>query len=229
MLLSAFFGLVAGQMLYFALHLESSSFPKPLPKKEETLLFKAYQEGDEAARDTLIKHNLRLVAHIVKKYYAGAAEQEDLVSIGTIGLIKAVQSFDPTRAARFSTYAARCIENEILMVFRSSKKTQGTVSISDPIEGGDGENSLTINDVVADTRRFEEDYENEEEAGRLRLSVDRCLSGRQRQIVLMRYGLAGQPPQTQQQVASALSISRSYVSRLEKKALEELKTELEKT
>lgn len=114
MLLSAFFTLVAGQMLYFALHLESSSFPKPLPKKEEDALFKAYRQGDENARDTLIKHNLRLVAHIVKKYYAGATEQEDLVSIGTIGLIKAVQSFDPARAARFSTYAARCIENAML-------------------------------------------------------------------------------------------------------------------
>ena len=155
------FSFVASQILYFALHLESSSFPKPLSARDEIAAFEAMKNGDMAARDKLIRHNLRLVAHIVKKYYASSTDQEDLISIGTIGLIKAVNSFDNTKGARFATYAARCIENEVLMQFRAGKKSQNDVSIQEPIDSDKDGNSLTLNDVVADTFDVHEDYERD--------------------------------------------------------------------
>ena len=201
------FSFVASQILYFALHLESSSFPKPLSARDEIAAFEAMKNGDMAARDKLIRHNLRLVAHIVKKYYASSTDQEDLISIGTIGLIKAVNSFDNTKGARFATYAARCIENEVLMQFRAGKKSQNDVSIQEPIDSDKDGNSLTLNDVVADTFDVHEDYERKEETEALYRVVNR-LSGRERQIVIMRYGLSGTQPLTQQQVADILHISR---------------------
>ena len=140
------------------------------------------------------------MAHIVKKYYASSTDQEDLISIGTIGLIKAVNSFDNTKGARFATYAARCIENEVLMQFRAGKKSQNDVSIQEPIDSDKDGNSLTLNDVVADTFDVHEDYERKEETEALYRVVNR-LSGRERQIVIMRYGLSGTQPLTQQQVA----------------------------
>ena len=221
------FSFVASQILYFALHLESSSFPKPLSARDEIAAFEAMKNGDMAARDKLIRHNLRLVAHIVKKYYASSTDQEDLISIGTVGLIKAVNSFDNTKGARFATYAARCIENEVLMQFRAGKKSQNDVSIQEPIDSDKDGNSLTLNDVVADTFDVHEDYERKEETEALYRVVNR-LSGRERQIVIMRYGLSGTQPLTQQQVADILHISRSYVSRIEKKALEELRAMMRK-
>lgn len=210
-------GFVASHILYFALHLESSSFPKPLSAREESAAFTAMKQGDDAARDRIIRHNLRLVAHVAKKYYASGADQEDLISIGTIGLIKAVNSFDNTKGARFATYAARCIENEILMQFRAGKKSQNDVSIQDPIDG-EGEGGLTLNDVMADSFNMHEEYERKEEAAALYRVVN-CLSGRERQVVILRYGLSGGEPLTQQQVADILHISRSYISRIEKKSL----------
>lgn len=224
---SAILSFIASHILYFALHLESSSFPKPLTAREEIAAFEAYKAGDMEARDKLIRHNLRLVAHIVKKYYSSNMEQEDLISVGTIGLIKAVGSFDNTKGARFATYAARCIENEILMQFRAGKKSQNDISIQEPIDSDRDGNSLTLNDIVADTFDVHEDYEKKEEARTLHSVVDR-LSGRERQIVILRYGLTGEKPLTQQQVADILKISRSYVSRIEKKALEEMRVQLEK-
>lgn len=221
-----FMSIVAGKLLYFALHLESSSFPKPLSAKEERDAFEAMKAGDRQAKDRLIRHNLRLVAHIAKKYYASSMEQEDLISIGTIGLIKAVNSFDHQKGARFATYAARCIENEILMQFRSDKKLKNDVSIHEPIEGEAGSNGLTLNDVVADRFDLHEELERREEMRQLRCVVNR-LEERERKIVILRYGLSGLAPMTQQQTAKLLHISRSYVSRIEKKALEELRVSME--
>lgn len=200
------------RFLYFALHLDSGSFPRPLTASEEKEAFLQMADGDKTARDQLIRHNLRLVAHITKKYYAAPGDQEDLISIGTIGLIKAVDTFDYTRKARFSTYASRCIENEIRMHLRRVKRDPDAISLQDPIETGKDGAALQIEDAVPDETCMELDCEQREDANRLRQGVER-LSGRERQIVLMRYGLAGQPPLTQQQVADILQISRSYVFR----------------
>lgn len=213
---------IASHILYFALHLETSSFPKPLRPQEEVDAFAALKKGDLQARDQLISHNLRLVAHIVKKYYSTASDHEDLISIGTIGLIKAVSSFDDQKGARFATYASRCIENEVLMHFRAGRKTQNNVSIYDPIDKDKDGNNLTLNDVVADSFALEEAYETQEEISKLHKVLE-TLQGRERQIILLRYGLSGQPALTQQQVADLLNISRSYVSRIEKKAIGQMR------
>ena len=215
------FSFVASQILYFALHLESSSFPKPLSARDEIAAFEAMKNGDMAARDKLIRHNLRLVAHIVKKYYALPGDQEDLVSIGTIGLMKAVDTFDATRKARFSTYASRCIENEIRMQFRRERKNGQTVSLQEALEA-DGDSALTLADVIQDGFCMEDSCERQEDVRRLRQLLD-TLPARERQILLLRYGLAGQPPLTQLETAGLLGISRSYVSRLETHALELLR------
>ena len=215
------FSFVASQILYFALHLESSSFPKPLSARDEIAAFEAMKNGDMAARDKLIRHNLRLVAHIVKKYYALPGDQEDLVSIGTIGLMKAVDTFDATRKARFSTYASRCIENEIRMQFRRERKSGQTVSLQEALET-DGDSALTLADVIQDGFCMEDSCERQEDVRRLRQLLD-TLPARERQILLLRYGLAGQPPLTQLETAGLLGISRSYVSRLETHALELLR------
>ena len=224
---SVFLSFIASHILYLALHLESSSFPRPLSAREEAEAFDAMKTGDKAAREKLISHNLRLVAHVVKKYYSPAGDYEDLISIGTIGLIKAVSSFDSTKGARFATYAARCIENEVLMHFRAGRKNQNTVSIQDSIEGEKETGGLTINDVVADTFLMDEAYEIKEETQKL-YEILQTLEGRERQIVILRYGLQETKPLTQQQVANVLHISRSYVSRLESKALFKLRGEFEK-
>lgn len=225
-MLGAFISFIASHILYFALHLESSSFPKPLSAREEIAAFEAYRAGDLDARDRLIRHNLRLVAHIVKKYYSANVEQDDLISIGTIGLIKAVGSFDNKKGARFATYAARCIENEILMQFRAGRKSQNDISIQEPIDSDRDGNNLTLNDIVADPFDLMEDCERREQAQALRRIVD-LLDSRERQVIILRYGLSGESPLTQQQVADLLHISRSYVSRIEKKALGVLRGQME--
>lgn len=199
----------ATKILYLALHLESGSFPRPLSAREESEAFAALRSGDTAAREKLIRHNLRLVAHIVKKYYALPGDQDDLVSIGTIGLMKAVDTFDTTRRARFSTYASRCIENEIRMQFRRDRKTGTAVSLQETLEA-DGDSALTLADVLQDSFCMEDHFEKQDDLQRLRLHLD-SLPARERQIILLRYGLAGQPPLTQLEVARLLHISRSYV------------------
>ena len=201
----------------------SVSFPKPLTEKEEKFYIKQYEQGDLQARHILIERNLRLVAHVAKKYATQPQMLEEYISIGTIGLIKAVNSFDNTKGARFATYASRCIENEIRMTLRSAKKTQGDVSLHEPLENEKGAGALTIIDVMADEQDIRADYERKEEVEKLRALV-KTLGGRERQIIVMRYGLAGGAPLTQQQVAGCLGISRSYVSRIEKKAVETLRT-----
>ena len=220
-----FFSFIASHILYLALHLETGSFPRPLTPRQEVEAFAAFKNGDMAARDRIIRHNLRLVAHVVKKYYALPGDADDLISIGTIGLIKAVNSFDNTKQARFSTYASRCIDNEVRMSFRKQRKAPATVSMNEPIEAGKDGSALTVIDVVPDDFILDEDCERRDETARLRQLVD-GLSGRQRQVVLLRYGLSGQPPMTQQEVADILGISRSYISRIEKAAVLSLRQSL---
>ena len=177
-------------------------------------------------RSRLIEHNLRLVAHIAKKYYAAPGEQEDFISIGTIGLIKAVESFDYTKKVRFSTYAARCIENEMRMHLRHIRRSPSALSMQEPIEAARDGSALTVMDVIPDDFALDEHFEQQDEGRRLRRLVD-TLTARERQVILLRYGLGGQPPLTQQQAAALLGISRSYVSRIEKRALELLRRQVE--
>ena len=211
----------AAHLWYAALHLESGSFPRPLTPAQEQAAFAALQAGDAEARGRLISHNLRLVAHVVKKYYAAPGGQDDLISIGTIGLIKAVDSFCPERKVRFASYASQCIENEIRMHLRRLRREGVTVSLQEPLEASaqDG-GALTLADALPDEAVMEDDCEQRDTRRRLRALVEN-LPAKQRELLELRYGLRG-PALTQQQLAARLGISRSYVSRLEKRALEEL-------
>ncbi|MBQ7283704.1 MAG: sigma-70 family RNA polymerase sigma factor, partial [Oscillospiraceae bacterium] len=188
--------------------------------------FEKYFNGDLKARDTLIKHNLRLVAHIVKKYYNSSIENEDLMSIGTRGLIKAVGSYSSEKNTRFSTYASKCIENEVLMSIRKSKQTENTLYLEESIDSENKNSKFTIKDSLPDDFELAEYCEKQQEKDDLLKLVIQKLDARQRQIIIMRFGLFGNPPQTQQQVCEILGISRSYVSRLEKKAIEILRDEI---
>jgi len=225
-MLSAAVLLLLGSMLC-ALRLDQpGSFPKPLSAKEERFYLEQAAKGDLNARNILIERNLRLVAHIMKKYYSQSADQEDLLSIGTIGLIKGIETFDLSKGARLATYAARCVENEILMYFRSQKKTSGDVSLSDYIETGKDGTQLSVQDVIASDEDLFEDLSRKEEAGKLYAAIEKCLTQREKAVVRLRYGLDGSVAFRQQEVAAQLGISRSYVSRIEKKALEKLRKEL---
>ncbi len=201
----------------------SDTLPPPLPRDEEAALLARLDGGELSVRQTLIERNLRLVVYIARRFENTGINIEDLISIGTIGLIKAVNSFDNTKKARFSTYASKCIDNEVRMSFRKLKKAPATMSMQDPIEAGKDGSTLTVIDVVPDDFIIHEDYEQREESARLHDFVDH-LSGRERQVILLRYGLSGQPPLTQQEVADLLGISRSYISRIEKAAVEKLRT-----
>ena len=213
--------------LLYALQLQTGSFPKPLTAEEERHYLALAAKGDLSARNVLIERNLRLVAHIMKKYYAQTADQEDLISIGTIGLIKGIESFDSSKGARLATYAARCVENEILMHFRAQRKTSQDVSLSDYIEtSGDGA-PLALMDVVADQEDLLERVSNRELLKKLCRAVDTELTDQERQVVILRYGLGTGDPKRQREVAEVTGISRSYVSRIEKKALSKLKAALE--
>ena len=204
------------------------SFPKPLNQQEEREYIEAWLgRGDITARNKLIEHNLRLVAHIIKKYYTQTADQDDLISIGTIGLIKGVSSYKPEKNVRLATYASRCIENEVLMHFRSMKKSAGDVSLSDAIDSdGDG-NSLSVMDVLAQDDDMLENISLQESHRDVHRFIRECLDERETEIIEMRYGLNGRKAKTQREVAEERGISRSYVSRLEKKALEKLKKAFE--
>ena len=199
------------------------NFPTPLPTAEEEEAFRRARDGDEEARQTLILHNLRLVSHIVRKYYATAKNQEDLVSIGTIGLCKAVDSFKIENGARFATYAAKCIQNEILMHFRSQKKLSAEVSMNETIDVDRDGNPLTYTDVISSEEDLPEEVMRSVEADRALALVRTRLDSRERQIITLRFGLGGVPAMTQREIADRLGISRSYVSRIEKAALDKLK------
>ena len=219
--------LLFANTLLFSLRLSGGgSFPKPLSAAEEAEYLDRFSKGDPEARNILIERNLRLVAHIVKKYYAQSSDQEDLISIGTIGLIKGISSFDAAKGARLATYAARCIENEILMYFRAQKRQQNEVSLSDSIDSDKEGNALQLMDVVGVDDTMLEDLHDRESARLLHRLVKEKLTVREAEIIRLRYGLGGTVPLTQREVATLFGISRSYVSRIEKKALEKLKAEL---
>lgn len=215
---------IASAVYYFALHVKGAgSFPPPLSAEREAELLEKSRNGDDGARNELIEHNLRLVAHIVKKYYNTGADQDDMISIGTIGLIKAVSTFNTNKGIHLATYASRCIENEILMFFRNQKKTAQDVFISDPIDTDKDGNTLTLIDVIADKSDIADEIDTKIKVEKLRVILPVCLTERERLIIEMRYGLCGREELTQREIAKKLNISRSYVSRIEKSALEKLR------
>lgn len=201
--------------LLLSLHLSGNvgSFPKPLSAQEERECLARCAQGDLEARNTLIEHNMRLVAHIIKKYYTQSVDQDDLISIGTIGLIKGISSYKAEKNVRLATYAARCIENEVLMFFRSQKKLQGEVSLSDTLETDKDGNNLFLMDVVGVEDTMLDDLDARESHIRVRQLVDQCLTEREADIIRQRYGLGGKAPKTQRELAAEYGISRSYVSR----------------
>lgn len=215
---------VAESMLFAMLHLGSEmSFPKPLSNKQEQEELEKMRNGDKSAREKLILHNLRLVAHIIKKYYSAYSEQEDLISIGTIGLIKGIDSFNPEKGIKLATYASRCIENEILMYLRSKKKTCLDVSLSEPIDTDSEGNPLTLIDIIYAEDNIADELDLKIKSEKVRKYVSRLTDKREKLIIIKRFGLDGREPQTQKEIAKKLGISRSYVSRIEKKALERLR------
>ena len=213
--------------LFFSLSLSGTgSFPKPLKAEEEQACLERMAEGDMAARNKLIEHNLRLVAHIVKKYYSQTGDQDDLISIGTIGLIKGISPFRPDKNVRLATYASRCIENEILMYFRSQRKLQNEVSLSDTLEAAGEDGNISLMDIISVDDDMLEQLDTRQACERVRRCVETCLDDRERMIVTMRYGLGGEKPKTQRETAEKCGISRSYISRIEKRALARLREEM---
>lgn len=229
-MLGTFLGYALSNLLFVILHVTGSgSFPRPLTAKEEREYLERFQNGDMEARSMLIEHNLRLVAHIIKKYYSSQSDQDDLVSIGTIGLIKAVNTFDSSKGIRLSSYAARCIENEVLMFFRNGKKSAQDVSMNEPIDTDKEGNTLTLMDVMSTEDNIVDDLDIKIKSEQLRKYLVEVLTPRERIIIELRYGLNGNRPLTQREVAQRLKISRSYVSRIEKKALLTLRKRFERT
>lgn len=199
------------------------SFPPPLSKEEEEKMFERMRGGDRKARDILIERNLRLVSHIIKKYYASYPAIDELISVGSLGLIKAVDSFKSEYGTRFATYGAKCVQNEILMYFRSRKKMQNEVSINDTIDIDKDGNPLTYLDIISVDEDITGEIDLKIHTDRIHELVNTILDGREREIIILRYGLNGYKPLTQREVAKHLGISRSYVSRIEKRALEKLR------
>ena len=219
-----FIALLGQYVCFFILHVcGSGSFPKPLSEKQEKEYLERAANGDNEARNKLVEHNLRLVAHIIKKYYGVQTEQDDLVSIGTIGLIKAINTFKPDKNIRLSSYASRCIENEILMHFRSVKKSAQDVSLNETIDTDKDGNPLTLMDIMAVDDTILDDLDRKLNSRKLGQFIREELSGREKTVILLRYGLGCTEPLTQKEIAKQLGISRSYVSRIETKALKKLK------
>lgn len=210
--------------LYLSLHVSGNtgSFPRPLSQHEEYEALIQCANGDMKARNLLIEHNLRLVAHVIKKYYSATKDQDDLISIGTIGLIKAISTFDVTKGARLATYAARCIENEILMYFRTLKKQSCEVSLSEPIDNDKDGNVLALMDVISAGDSMLDNIDAGEKRTQLYRYLKECLDTREQEIITLRYGLKEQKSLTQREIAVRCGISRSYVSRIEKRALKKL-------
>ena len=202
------------------------TFLKPLTMAEEQHYLQQYQRGDMEAKNILIERNLRLVAHVVKKYQGADVELDDLISIGTIALIKGISTFKQDKNVHLATYASRCIENEILMHFRAQKKLAGEVSLADSLDGDDDGSSLSLMDVIAVDDNMLEELDTRDACRKVRHCVATCLTDRERSIITLRYGLDDRPPRTQREIASRCGISRSYVSRIEKRALEKLRDAL---
>ena len=213
--------------LLYSLQLSTGSFPKPLSAQEEQHYLALAAQGDLEARNILVERNLRLVAHIMKKYYSQTSDQEDLISIGTIGLIKGISTFDASKGARLATYAARCVENEILMHFRAGRKSAQDVSLSDFLDTGSDGAPLALMDVISEDVDLVEQVGNRETIRQLRAAVDSCLTEQERTVIRLRYGLDNDTPLRQREVANRTGLSRSYISRIEKRALGKLKAALE--
>ena len=217
---------VLGRLFFFTGSVSEGSYPKPLSKEDETKYLQLAAQGDKHAKDMLVKHNMRLVAHVVKKYN-GAAETDDMISVGSIGLIKAINSFQPERGVRLATYTARCIENEILMLIRSSKKHKNNVSLTDPVGTDKDGNELTLMDLLFEKEdKVFGSVEQSLMQEKFLRAVKTLLNGREITVICMRYALDGGIPLAQREVAVKLRISRSYVSRIEKRALEKLRAGL---
>lgn len=215
---------------FFILHVcGNGTFPKPLSAKEEAEYLKRSSQGDLEARNKLVEHNLRLVAHIIKKYYSNQNEQDDLVSIGTIGLIKAINTYDISKNIKLSSYASRCIENEILMHFRNLKKSAQDISMNETIDIDKDGNPLTLLEIISVDDNIADELDLKFNSQKLKQYIDEELSPREKKIIILRYGLNGKEPMTQREIASMLNISRSYVSRIEKKALQTLKKRFDKS
>lgn len=223
MLTGTFLSLFAGALIMLRLGPGAGSFPRPLSAREERECVDRWLAGDIEARNKLIEHNLRLVAHIIKKYYTRAEDADDLISIGTIGLIKGVNTYRPDKGVRLATYASKCTENEILMQFRRERKTALDVSLSESIDTDGEGNALSLMDVLAQEDDMAEELSHAETCRGLKTLVDSALTGREAEIIRLRYGLVGDGPLTQREVAELCGISRSYVSRIEKRALEKLR------
>ena len=225
MLFPALFAL-GGAFFFFVLRVQGAdgSFPKPLtPDEEAVLLRRMQQDGDAEAREKLIEHNLRLVAHIVKKYYAVSTEQDDLLSIGTIGLIKAVNTFKADKNIRLATYASKCIQNELLMYFRQKRKSAGELSLSDTLESdGDG-NALSLQDTISCEDEGLTAVDDHDRYYSMYRALFSSLSPREREVIRLRYGLGAAAPLPQHEIARRMNLSRSYISRIEKRALEKLR------
>ncbi len=217
-------GFLGHYICFFILHVcGGGSFPKPLSEKKEREYLEKSANGDIEARNKLVEHNLRLVAHIIKKYYGTQSEQDDLVSIGTIGLIKAINTYDLNKNIRLSSYASRCIENEILMHFRNTKKTAQDISLNETIDTDKDGNPLTLLDIMAVEDNILDELDLKLNSQKLGQFISEELDERERKIIILRYGLNGEKPMTQKNVAKLLNISRSYVSRIETKALKLLR------
>ena len=215
-------------LLFSALHISRSNlFPPPLSPKEESELLIRMKKGDEKAKEKLVEHNLRLVAHIIKKYYSANSDSDELISIGTVGLIKAINTFEGNKGTRLATYASRCIENEILMHFRNQRKTALDVSFDEPIETDNEGNPLTLIDIIAEDDTIMEEICLKNNLRKLVRFVNEIEDPREKEIVILRYGLRGTAPMTQNEIAGLYGISRSYVSRIETKALRKLKRRFE--
>lgn len=216
-------------LFLFILHIcHSDTFPKPLTKAEEERYIKLSSLGDKNAKNKLIEHNLRLVAHIIKKYYHCVGDQDDLVSIGTIGLIKAVNTYNPEKKIKLSSYASRCIENEILMHFRNSKKSSQDISLNEAIDSDKDGNPLTLMDIMATEDCIIDDIDTKINLEKLYDYMNEVLNDREIEILTLRFGLNNRTPLTQREIAKLLDISRSYVSRIEKKALQTLRKRYDK-
>lgn len=218
------FEIINGVYMLFILHLTSgNAYPKPLSAKDEKIYLERVAKGDMTARNTLVEHNLRLVAHIVKKYYSNANDYDDLISVGIVGLIKAINTFDFTKAQRLSSYASTCIQNEILMLFRNSRKNQQEISLSEAVDTDKDGNNLVLMDVISVNDDIVEQLDVKFKSERLGKYINEVLDNREKTVIVLRYGLNGVEEKTQREIANMLNISRSYVSRIETKALTKLR------